>query len=63
MHRPLFITVVSMAVVGCAGNRSSDEPNARIRDTTLTARDTTHPNDTLPHIREGDSARADTAGR
>jgi predicted component of type VI protein secretion system len=47
------------ATAGCASNRSSDEPGTRIRDTTLTAQDTTNPNDTLPHIRDSmpDSTR------
>ena len=63
MHQFLLMVVVSTVAVGCAGNNASDEPNARIRDTTLTAGDTAQPNDTLPHIREGDSARADTSGR
>ena len=37
---------------GCASNKAADEPGARIRDTTLTAKDTIDPNDTLTHIRD-----------
>ena len=39
-------------VAGCASNRNSEAAGARIRDTTLTVRDTTNPSDTLPHIRD-----------
>jgi predicted component of type VI protein secretion system len=52
MTRVLLASLIAAALVGCAGNKSSDEPNTRIRDTTLTAKDTTNPNDTLPHIRD-----------
>jgi hypothetical protein len=44
--------LMSMVLGGCASNNVADEPGARIQDTTLTARDTTDPNDTLPHIRD-----------
>jgi hypothetical protein len=45
--------LVIVAVAGCASNKSTAEPGTRIRDTTLTAKlDSTHPNDTLPHIRD-----------
>jgi predicted component of type VI protein secretion system len=58
MRRLLLATMLT-ATAGCASNRSSDEPGTRIRDTTLTAQDTTNPNDTLPHIRDSmpDSTR------
>jgi predicted component of type VI protein secretion system len=51
MRRLLLATMLT-ATAGCASNRASDEPGTRIRDTTLTAQDTTNPNDTLPHIRD-----------
>jgi hypothetical protein len=56
-----------LAAASCAKNRESEEPgvsaarvgdttsmhdSTRIHDTTLTAKDTTDPNDTLPHIRD-----------
>src|SRR5215203_6551284 len=44
--------LISTVLGGCASNKAADEPGARIRDTTLTAKDTTNPNDTLPHIRD-----------
>ncbi|MEA2712585.1 MAG: hypothetical protein QOK27_546 [Gemmatimonadales bacterium] len=41
------------AALGCARNRPSEAAGARIHeDTTLTARDTANPNDTLPRIRD-----------
>jgi len=63
-----------MATASCAKNRESEESatgaarvgdtsrmhdSTRIHDTTLTAKDTTNPNDTLPHIRDSlpDSTR------
>jgi predicted component of type VI protein secretion system len=57
--RRLLLAAVFAATAGCASNRASDEPGTRIRDTTLTAQDTTNPNDTLPHIRDSmpDSTR------
>ena len=47
-----------LAAAGCASNQS-DEPGARIRDTTVTPQDTMNPNDTLPQIRDSvmDSAQ------
>jgi hypothetical protein len=39
-------------IAGCASNRNSEAAGARIRDTTLTVRDTTNPSDTLPRIRD-----------
>jgi hypothetical protein len=48
----LLGALVTTAATGCAKNRSADEPSTRIRDTTMTAKDTTNPNDTLPHIRD-----------
>jgi hypothetical protein len=50
--RPLLLVAALVAALGCAGNRSSEAAGARIHDTTLTARDTTNPNDTLPRIRD-----------
>src|SRR5689334_1207796 len=52
MTRLLLLSVLSLAAASCARNKSSDEPGTRIRDTTMTAKDTTNPNDTLPHIRD-----------
>jgi hypothetical protein len=49
--RPMLLIVLA-ATLGCAGNRRSEAAGARIHDTTLTARDTTNPNDTLPRIRD-----------
>jgi predicted component of type VI protein secretion system len=60
MRRLILAGLVSAAVAGCASNKGKlDEPNARIRDTTVTATDTTNPNDTLPRIRDSvpDSTR------
>jgi hypothetical protein len=51
MTRMLFFMVLA-TVLGCSRNRDSDAAGARIRDTTLTARDTVDPNDTLPRIRD-----------
>jgi predicted component of type VI protein secretion system len=48
----LLLTALIAAATGCAQNREADEPRTRVRDTTLTARDTTNPNDTLPRIRD-----------
>jgi hypothetical protein len=55
----LLITSLVSTTVGCAKNRANEEPGTRIHDTTLTPKDTTNPNDTLPHIRDSmpDSAR------
>ena len=46
-----------VALVGCASNRSSDEPEARIRDSAMTASDTVESSDTSHGTREmsGDS--------
>ena len=72
MRYALLITLLVAA--SCAKNRESEEAGAgaarvgdtarmhdstRIHDTTLTAKDTTNPNDTLPHIRDSmpDSTR------
>jgi hypothetical protein len=60
MRRLILAGLVSVAVVGCASNKTTSDPGTRVRDTTLTAKlDTTHLNDTLPHIRDtlSDSAR------
>jgi hypothetical protein len=70
---PLLTSTPVMALIlsvgACARNKAGDqagavhEPPTRIRDTTLAPRDTTNPNDALPHIRDGarDTTRADTA--
>ena len=57
MRRVLLATILVIGV-GCASNRS-DEPGARIEDTTLTPQDTVNPNDTMPRIRDSvtDSAQ------
>ena len=57
MRRVLLAGVLATAA-GCASNRS-EEPGARIEDTTLRTRDTVNPNDTLPQIRDSviDSAQ------
>lgn len=59
MRRLILAGLVSTVVTACASNKAADEPRARIRDTTLTAQDTTNPNDTLPRIRDSvpDSTR------
>ncbi len=59
MRRLILAGLVSTVVTACASNKAADEPGARIRDTTLTAQDTTNPNDTLTHIRDSvpDSTR------
>jgi hypothetical protein len=50
--RPILLLAGLTAALGCARNRTSEAAGARIHDTTLTARDTTNPNDTLPRIRD-----------
>ena len=50
--RAILLLAALAATFGCARNRSSEAAGARIHDTTLTARDTTNPNDTLPRIRD-----------
>jgi hypothetical protein len=72
--RYALLIALSLEVASCAKNRESEELGAgaagvgdttrahdstRIHDTTLTAKDTTNPNDTLPHIRDSmpDSTR------
>jgi predicted component of type VI protein secretion system len=59
MTRLLLAGLVSTLAAGCASNRAADEPGARIRDTTMTVKDTTNPNDTLPRVRDSvpDSTR------
>jgi predicted component of type VI protein secretion system len=59
MWRVMLAGAVCVAGSACASNKANDEPGTRIRDTTLTAQDTTNPNDTLPHIRDSvpDSTR------
>jgi hypothetical protein len=51
--------VALLALAGCARNRVDDEENTRVRDSTLTARDTLAPDDTLDR---GRRAMPDTAG-
>lgn len=58
--RALFVyALLACAGAGCASNKPGDQAGTRIHDTTLTARDTVNPNDTLPHIRDSvpDSTR------
>ena len=73
--RYAVLIALLLAAAGCAKNRESEQSGAagapqvgdttgmhdstRIHDTTLTAKDTTNPNDTLPHIRDSvpDSTR------
>jgi hypothetical protein len=57
--RPVLLAAALMVIASCASNRNSDAAGARIRDTTLTARDTMSPSDTLPRIRDSmaDSTR------
>jgi hypothetical protein len=50
MRRLLLIALLA-AASGCARNRDSEAAGARVRDSTLTARDTTNPSDTLPRVR------------
>jgi predicted component of type VI protein secretion system len=51
--RPLILAGLLSAILpGCASNKAADEPEARIRDTTMMTKDTTNPNDTLPQIRD-----------
>jgi hypothetical protein len=59
MRSTSLVALLALGIPACASNRGSDEPGARVHDTTLTARDTTNPNDTLPHIRDSmpDSTR------
>jgi predicted component of type VI protein secretion system len=56
--RRVLLAGVLLTATGCASNRS-DEPGARIEDTTLTPQDTVNPNDTLPRVRDSvmDSAQ------
>ncbi len=50
--RHILLIAMLAASLGCAKNRNSEGAGARIHDTTLTARDTPNPNDTLPQIRD-----------
>jgi hypothetical protein len=52
MIRSVLLVGALVGALGCARNRSSEAAGARIHDTTLTAKDTTNPNDTLPRIRD-----------
>ena len=52
MRRLILAGMLGVILPSCASNKAADEPGARIRDTTITATDTTNPNDTLPHIRD-----------
>jgi hypothetical protein len=51
MRRMLVVALLA-AVLGCAKNRNSEAAGARMHDTTLTARDTLNPTDSLPRIRD-----------
>jgi hypothetical protein len=71
--RHAVLIALLLAAAGCAKNRESEEgvgaaragdttrmhDSTRIHDSTPTAKDTTNPNDTLPHIRDSmpDSTR------
>lgn len=59
MRRLILAGLVTVFAAGCASNKPADQTGTRIRDTTMTPRDTTNPNDTLPHIRDSvsDSTR------
>jgi predicted component of type VI protein secretion system len=59
MTRSLLTGLAAATFMACAHNKPAEEPQTRIRDTTLTPKDTTNPNDTLPHIRDSvpDSTR------
>jgi hypothetical protein len=59
MRGLILAGMVTIAALGCASNKGADEPGTRIRDTTMTAKDTTNPSDTFPHIRDSvpDSTR------
>jgi hypothetical protein len=48
----MLLALMLAAPLGCASNRNGDASGARIQDTTLTAQDTTNPNDTLPRVRD-----------
>jgi hypothetical protein len=50
--RRVLLAAMFAAALGCARNRSSESAGTRIHDTTLTARDTINPNDTLARIRD-----------
>jgi hypothetical protein len=50
--KTLLLAGLLAAASACASNRNDEAAGARIHDTTLTARDTINPNDTLPHIRD-----------
>jgi hypothetical protein len=51
MKRVLLLVMLGTGHA-CASNGGSHETGARIRDTTMTARDTTTPEDTLPRVRD-----------
>ena len=55
----VFLVALFVASTGCAPNRWSKADGARIRDTTLSRRDTMIPNDTLARMRDrgADSTR------
>jgi predicted component of type VI protein secretion system len=59
MRRLILAGLVCGLLPACASNKAADEPGARVRDTTMTANDTTNPNDTLPRVRDSvpDSTR------
>ena len=57
----LRMLMAIVALVGCASNRSSDEPEARIRDSAMTARDTVESSDTSHGTREMPGIRSSGA--
>jgi hypothetical protein len=50
--KTMLLAALLTALAGCASNRNDQAGGARIRDTTLSVRDTMIPNDTLPRIRD-----------
>jgi gas vesicle protein len=52
MRRLILGAVIGTVLSACASNKTADQPGARIRDTTMTTKDTTNANDTLPRIRD-----------
>ena len=52
MKRLNLLAAAVVTVAACASNKAADEPGTRIRDSTVTAKDTTNPSDTATHIRD-----------
>ncbi len=50
MRRLLLTALIGTGTIGCAPNRSADEPGTRVRDTSLTVQDTM--SDTLTGSRD-----------